>query len=104
MASSPLAPPSPNSSNESIWDKQPTLEQLVEHFLASKKSLSAITHVSRAREIVDAGRQALEENAALSAKNTFVRHTIDKQIEGLEAIRHGSSIVDAECHNDFQVA
>lgn len=103
MATSPPAAPSPASSNEDIWDKQPSLEQLVEHFLASKRSLSAIAHVSRAREIVDAGRQALEENATLSAKNAFVRHTIDKQIEGLEAVKLGSNAVDAECHSDFQV-
>jgi len=103
MATSPPAQTSPGSSNESIWDKQPTLEQLVEHFLASKRSLSAFSHVSRAREIVHSGRQALEENARLSAKNTFVRRTIDKQIEGLEAIKYGSTAVDEECHSDFQV-
>jgi len=103
MATSPPTQPSPASSNESIWDKQPTLEQLVEHFLASKRSLSAFSHVQRAREIVDAGRQALEENAKLSAKNAFIRQAIEKQIEGLEAIKHGSTAVDEECHSDFQV-
>jgi autophagy-related protein 17 len=103
MATSPPAQTSPGSSNESIWDKQPTLEQLVEHFLASKRSLSAISHVARAREIVDSSRQAVEENARLTAKNTFVRQTMDKQIEGLEAIKYGSTAVDEECHSDFQV-
>ena len=103
MATSPTAAHSSGSSNESIWDKHPSLEQLVEHFLASKGSLSAITHVSRAREIVDSGRQALEENAVLSAKNAFVKHAIHKQIEAFDAIRYGASIVDVEGNDEFQV-
>jgi len=103
MATSPAAAHSSGSSNESIWDKHPSLEQLVEHFLASKRSLSAITNVSRARELVDNGRQALEENAVLSAKNAFVRHAIHKQIEAFDAIRYGASIVDAEGNDEFQV-
>jgi len=103
MANSPAAGHSSGSSNESIWDKHPSLEQLVEHFLASKRSLSAITHVSRAREIVDSGRHALEENAVLSAKNAFVKHAIHKQIEAFDAIRYGASIVDAEGNDEFQV-
>lgn len=53
---------------------------------------------------MDSGREALEENAALCAKNTFVRHAVDGQIEALEAIRHGASVVDAEGSDDFQVA
>lgn len=103
MATSPAAAHSSGSSNESIWDKHPSLEQLVEHFLASKRSLSAITHVSRARELVDSGRQALEENAILSAQNAFVRHAIHKQIEAFDAIRYGASIMDAEGNDEFQV-
>jgi autophagy-related protein 17 len=101
MASSPPAHPSPGSSQGSF--EEPTLEQLVEDFLSSKRSLSSISLVWRAREIVDSGRQALEENAALSAQNSFVRHAVDRQIEALEAIRHGASVADAEGFEDFQV-
>jgi autophagy-related protein 17 len=101
MASSPPAQPSPASSQGSF--EEPSLEQLVECFLSSKRSLSSISLVWRAREIVDSGREALEENAALCAKNTFVRHAVDGQIEALEAIRHGASVVDAEGSEDFQV-
>lgn len=101
MTSSPPAQPSPASSQGSF--SEPSLEQLVEYFLSSKRSLSSITLVWRAREIVDSGREALEENAALCAKNTFVRHVVDGQIEALDAIRHGASIVDAEGFEDFQV-
>lgn len=101
MASSPSAQPSPASSQASF--EEPSLEQLVEYFLSSKRSLSSISQVWRAREIVDSGREALEENAVLCARNTFVRHAVDGQIEALEAIRHGASVVDAQGFEDFQV-
>jgi hypothetical protein len=52
---------------------------------------------------VDSGREALEENAALCAKNAFVAHAIDGQIKAVEAIRHGASVVDAEGYEQFQV-
>ncbi|RDI86721.1 hypothetical protein Vi05172_g3151 [Venturia inaequalis] len=100
MATSPTGHASPGSSQGSF--SEPSLEQLVEYFLSSKRSLSSISAVWRAREIVDSGREALEENAALCAKNTFVRHALDGQIEALEAIRHGASVVDAEGYDDFQ--
>lgn len=101
MATSPTGHASPASSQGSF--SEPSLEQLVEYFLSSKRSLSSISLVWRAREIVDSGREALEENAALCAKNTFVRHAVDGQIEALEAIRHGAGVVDAEGYDDFQV-
>jgi autophagy-related protein 17 len=92
---------SPSSSHGSFTE--PDLSQLVEYLLASKRSLSSISLVWRAREIVETGRGALEENAALCAKNAFVRQQVDGQVEVLEAIRHGTSIVDAEGHDEFQV-
>jgi autophagy-related protein 17 len=102
---SPLSPPaepsSPTSSQGSFTE--PDLSQLVEYLLASKRSLSSISLVWRAREIVETGRGALEENAALCAKNTFVRQQVGGQVEALEAIRYGASMVDAEGHDEFQV-
>jgi autophagy-related protein 17 len=98
---SPSAPTSPTSSQGSF--EEPDLSQLVEHLLASKRSLSSISLVWRARDIVDSGRSALEENAALCAKNAFVRHAVDGQLEALEAIQHGAAMVDAEGFEEFQV-
>jgi autophagy-related protein 17 len=94
---------SPLSSNGSLYTKQPTLDELVEHFLAAKRSLSTIVQVWRAREIVDAGREAIEEHAILSAKNAFVRQAIDVQGESLLAIRHGAHVVESEGHQELQV-
>ncbi|KAF2433646.1 hypothetical protein EJ08DRAFT_61992 [Tothia fuscella] len=99
MANSP--PASPTSSQGSFTE--PDLSQLVEYLLASKRSLSSISLVWRAREIVETGRGVLEANAALCAKNTFVRQQVDRQVAALEAIRHGASIVDEEGHDEFQL-
>src|ERR1700760_2013487 len=97
-----VSPPaeSPLSSSESLPFKPPTLDELVEYFLAAKRSLSTINHVWRAREIVDAGRQALEENARLAAKDSFVRHALDIQVESLQAIRHGTKVVESGGHKE----
>jgi autophagy-related protein 17 len=101
MATSPPAPPSPASSQGSFHE--PNLEQLVEHLLASKRSLSSISLIWRAREIVDSGREALTENASLCAKNAFLRSALDKQVDSLEAIHYGASVIDAEGQNEFEV-
>lgn len=101
MATPPPAPLSPASSQESYHE--PNLGQLVDHLLASKRSLSSIGLVWRAREIVNGGRDALEENAALCAKNAFVRHALDKQMQSLEAIRYGATVVDSDGFDEFQV-
>ena len=101
MATSPPAPPSPASSQGSFHE--PNLEQLVAYLLASKRSLSSISLIWRAREIVDGGREALEENASLFARNAFVRSVLDRQVDSLEAIQYGATVVDAECYDEFQV-
>ena len=74
-----------------------------ELYIASKRSLSSISLIWRAREIVDSGREALEDNASLCARNSFVRSALDKQVDSLEAIRYGATVVDAEGHDEFQV-
>ncbi|EON65732.1 hypothetical protein W97_04971 [Coniosporium apollinis CBS 100218] len=101
---SPRSPPnlpSPTSSTDSVHDGEPTLTQLVNHFVAAKRSLSSITHVWRANEIVNAGRGLLERNAVLSAKNSFVRRSIHDQLSALEAVRQGIDVVSGEVQEEF---
>ncbi|KAJ9645667.1 hypothetical protein H2199_002706 [Coniosporium tulheliwenetii] len=101
---SPRSPPnlpSPTSSTESVHEGEPSLTQFVNHFVAAKRSLSSITHVWRANEIVNAGRGLLERNAVLSAKNSFVRRSIDDQLSALEAVRQGIDIVSGEVQEEF---
>jgi autophagy-related protein 17 len=102
-----MASPPPSESEESsvtsLETRDPTLEELVEMLLASKRSLSSINQIWRAREIVDACRDAVEENAVLTARNTFVRHAVSEQLGSLEAIRQGARVVELEGHQELKV-
>ncbi|KAF2397947.1 hypothetical protein EJ06DRAFT_497344 [Trichodelitschia bisporula] len=98
----PSAPASPASSAGSLNDGPPSLDQLVEYYLVSKRSLSSISHVWHAREIVESARAALEENAVLAAKITFLRHALGRQVAKLEGIRHGLALVDGEGAEGFK--
>jgi autophagy-related protein 17 len=100
---SPDPQDSPLSSEHDLDPNNLSLDQLVDVFLASKRSLSCVNQVWRARDIVDTGRDAVEENAILAAKNSFVRYAVDVQMESLEAIKHGSSLVQAEGRQELQV-
>ncbi|KAF2663627.1 hypothetical protein BT63DRAFT_460742 [Microthyrium microscopicum] len=93
---SPQPPDSPSSSVGSLEVDEPSLDQLVGIFLASKRSLLSTEQVRRAQEIVDTGRGAVEENAVLTARNSFVRYAVSVQLESLEAIRQGVRVVESD--------
>jgi autophagy-related protein 17 len=95
-----------DSSQSSEPDLDPdnlSLDQLVDLFLASKRSLSCTNHVWRAREIVHTARDAVEDNAKVSARNSFVRYAVDVQLESLEAIRLGGSLIQSETRDEHDV-
>ncbi|KAF2454106.1 putative kinase activator [Lineolata rhizophorae] len=103
--------PSPSSSTASVgaaWEPPsappatPSLEQLVAHFVASKRSLACISHVWRANEIVNAARAALEDNAALAAKNAFLQRAVERQVASLDAVREGVEKVGMEGQAEFK--
>lgn len=100
---------SPNlghSTSSSLPPLDPTnlpLNVLVDIFLASKRSLACTSHVWRAREIVELARDAVEENAIVAAKNSFVRYAVSVQIDSLEAVRYGAGIVQEEGRRELQV-
>lgn len=102
MATSPPAPPSPTSSEDSL-PRNLSLEQLIEYFLAAKRSLLTASYVARAQEIVASARQSLEENAILNARTSFARKSIEKQLESLEAVRYGASLIDTQSQEEFEV-
>jgi autophagy-related protein 17 len=79
-----------------------TLEHLVNHFVASKRALNTQTVLWRATEIVNTARDLLEENAVLSAKNTAIRNIVKQQVDGLEAVRRGIDVVEAEVQTEFK--
>jgi len=100
---SPLPPESPQSSSGSIDTRQPALDDLVSIFIASKRSLSTINQVWRARDLVESGREALERNAILAASNSFVRCAVDVQLDSLAGIRYGGRVMEIEGSAELKV-
>lgn len=93
-AASPSPPTSPQQT--STYHGEPSLERLVLHFVAAKKSLTATQHVYRATELATSSRALIEEIAALNAKNSYARRGVDEQLETLREIR--AVVADAGEH------
>ncbi|ORY18110.1 autophagy-related protein 17 [Clohesyomyces aquaticus] len=104
---SPASPASSASSNSSGSrsfnpNRPQTLEDLVNHFVASKRSLNTQTVLWRANEIVTSARELLEENAILAAKNASIRNIVDEQVDALEGVRRGIDVVEADVQAEFK--
>jgi autophagy-related protein 17 len=80
-----------------------SLETLVFHLLASKRSLSSISSVWRANEIVSSARSALEESSVLSARTGYLRAGISEQVKVLRKVRSGVEDVYKYGQQDFKV-
>lgn len=80
-----------------------SLETLVTHLLASKRSLASISTVWRANEIVTSARSALEESVVLSARTGFLRSGILEQVKILRKVRGGIENVYKDGQRDFKV-
>ncbi|KAA8644024.1 hypothetical protein EYZ11_005128 [Aspergillus tanneri] len=65
----------------------PQLETLISHLVAAKRSLSSISHVWRANEIVTAARSTLEESVVVSARTGFLRRGLNNQLRLLYNVR-----------------
>ncbi|KAG9243498.1 autophagy-related protein 17, partial [Calycina marina] len=79
-----------------------SLEALVSHLLASKRSLSSISTVWRANEIVTSARESLEESVKLSARTGFLRAGIAEQANLLRKVRRGVDDIYKEGQKDFK--
>ncbi|KAF2183532.1 hypothetical protein K469DRAFT_209090 [Zopfia rhizophila CBS 207.26] len=99
---SPASSASSGSSTSFNQNRPPTLENLVNHLVASKRSLNTQTVLWRANEIVSSARELLEENAVLLAKNASIRYIVDEQVDSLEAVRGGIDTVEAEVQSEFK--
>ncbi|KAF2703814.1 hypothetical protein K504DRAFT_171887 [Pleomassaria siparia CBS 279.74] len=107
MMASPDSPASSVSSGGSYKrspdpNRPQTLEDLVNHFVSSKRSLNTQTVLWRANDIVTSARELLEENAILAAKNSSIRNIVDEQVDALEAVRRGIDVVEAEVQVEFK--
>jgi autophagy-related protein 17 len=101
---SPASSASSTSSRPSLEQNRPlSLEDLITHFVASKRSLNTQTILWRANDIVNSARGLLEENAILSAKNVSIRNIVDEQIDSLMAVRRGIEVVEADVQVEYKV-
>lgn len=80
-----------------------TLERLVSHFVAAKRSLSATAHVYRANEIVDTARSLIEEAAVLEAKNAFLERGVNEEANVLVAVKDGLDGIGRDANNALGV-
>ncbi|KAH7112947.1 autophagy-related protein 17 [Dendryphion nanum] len=104
---SPQSPASSTTSGNSPspsfhQDRPQTLEDLVIHFVASKRSLNTQTILWRANDVVTTARELLEENAIHAAKNASLRNIIDEQVDALEAVRRGIDVIETEVQSEFK--
>ncbi|KAL4939628.1 hypothetical protein BDV06DRAFT_198516 [Aspergillus oleicola] len=65
----------------------PPLETLISHLVAAKRSLSSISHVWRANEIVTSARSTLEDSVVVSARTGFLRAGLNDQLRLLYNVR-----------------
>ncbi|KAL8992174.1 MAG: hypothetical protein Q9169_007307 [Polycauliona sp. 2 TL-2023] len=93
-----------SSSSASIRETSPaasSLDTLVSHLVASKRSLSSIEHVWRANEIVTSTRLHLETSVITSARTSFLRAGITTQLGILERVHANSKAIEAEGAEEY---
>lgn len=82
----------------------PQLDSLISHLLAAKRSLSSISHVWRANEIVTTARTALEESVVISSRTTFLRRGLHNQIRLLFEVRSEVEDISSRGREEFSEA
>ncbi|KAJ5280737.1 Autophagy-related protein 17 [Penicillium angulare] len=82
----------------------PQLDALISHLLAAKRSLSSISHVWRANEIVTAARSALEESVVVSSRTSFLRRGLHNQLRLLHDVRSEVEEISFRGREEFSEA
>ncbi|KAI4266093.1 MAG: hypothetical protein L6R38_008961 [Xanthoria sp. 2 TBL-2021] len=93
-----------SNSSVSIREASPapsSLDTLVSHLVASKRSLSSIEHVWRANEIVTSTRLHLEASVITSARTSFLRAGITTQLHNLQGVHAHSKAIEAEGAEEY---
>ncbi|KAL8668471.1 MAG: hypothetical protein Q9168_006898 [Polycauliona sp. 1 TL-2023] len=93
-----------SDSSASVREASPapsSLDTLVSHLVASKRSLSSIEHVWRANEIVTSTRLHLETSVITSARTSFLRAGITTQLDILERVHANSKAIEAEGADEY---
>lgn len=80
----------------------PSLDTLVSHLLAAKRSLSCVEHVYHANDLVTATRQALESHTLLTARTIFLQNGCNSQLGILGHVRNHTQSIAHEAALEFQ--
>ena len=97
---SPASSLLPEQSNSAF---SPSLDALVVHLLAAKRSLSCVEHVYRANDLVIKIKQALEEHTIVKVRTLFLHNASRAQVELLVRVLGHLSGVAQEGGQEFQV-
>jgi len=104
-STSSLLPPSAHSSHQSLPARSTnTLESLIPHLLASKRSLSSVSHVYRANELCDSTRLSLEKSAVITARTSFLRNGIISQTHVLQQVQQSATNTASQGKVEFEAA
>lgn len=81
--------PDASSSHDHHTASQPIIpiDELVNHLIAAKRSLSSMTLVLRANELANHARSAHEDTVILAAQTAFLRNSILDQVSILVKLR-----------------
>ncbi|KAL8969577.1 MAG: hypothetical protein Q9197_004260 [Variospora fuerteventurae] len=79
----------------------PSLETLVSHLVASKRSLSSVEQVWRGHEIIETTRFHLETSVTTTARSSFLRSGIAAQLHTLKHVHRHSKLVEVEGAQEY---
>lgn len=78
-----------------------SLESLVSHLVASKRSLSSVEQVWRANEIVESTKFHLEASVITTARTSFLRSSIATQLRILKLVHAHNKAVELEGAQEY---
>ena len=96
-----MADSSTSLRTEELPGSSPTLDTLVPHLLAAKRSLSCVEYVSHANDLVTNARKALETHTISTAKTIFIRNGCKAQIATLEHVSEHNQKIAHEAGDEF---
>ena len=105
QSTSSLAPESAHSSPSASGQQQRapvSIEGLISHLVAAKRSLSSIHNVHRATTILEEARSSVESTAALLARTTYLRRSLLSQLKILRSIQFELEGAAHAIHLEFQ--
>ena len=94
-------PASPSLTAEALPASSPTLDTLVPHLLAARRSLSCVEHVSHANDLVTGTRQALESHTIITARILFIQNGSTAQISTLDHVRNHTTSMARKAGDEF---